>query len=123
MHGFFFNSALGYIANTNIPMTNLVIEHDAWIGDGVIITPRCRRIGLGAVIGAGSVVTKDVPDFAVVAGNPARLIRWRFTEIMQNDIRNSKWWLLPVAECAKHISFFAESLQTDAANHPLFTPR
>ena len=86
MHGFFFCAELGYVQSSpikegsytpslNLPLTPLVIEHDAWLGDGVIITPRCQRIGLGAVVGAGSVVTKDVPDFAIVVGCPARILK------------------------------------------------
>jgi maltose O-acetyltransferase len=50
------------------------IEDDAWLGTGAIILPNVR-IGTGAVVGAGSVVTKDVPDFTVVVGVPARAIR------------------------------------------------
>jgi acetyltransferase-like isoleucine patch superfamily enzyme len=52
----------------------IVIKDDAWLGTGVIVMPNIT-IGVGAVVGAGSVVTKDVPDFTVVAGNPAQIIR------------------------------------------------
>jgi acetyltransferase-like isoleucine patch superfamily enzyme len=52
----------------------VAIERDAWIGAGVIILPNVT-IGEGAVVGAGSVVTRDVAPFTIVAGNPARLIR------------------------------------------------
>lgn len=70
---------------TDIPMgmqgskepTPLHIAGDVWIGSRVIVLPGCRRIGHGAVIGAGAVVTKDVPDWAVVGGNPAHVIRYR----------------------------------------------
>lgn len=72
---------------TDIPMghqtvrddgpTPLHIAGDVWIGARAIVLPGCRRIGHGSVIGAGSVVTKDVPDWAVVGGNPARVIRYR----------------------------------------------
>lgn len=72
---------------TDIPMghqggvgnspTPLHIAGDVWIGARSIILPGCKRIGHGAVIGAGSVVTKDVPDWAVVGGNPAQVIRFR----------------------------------------------
>ncbi len=58
-------------------MTPLHIAGDVWIGSRVIVLPGCKRIGHGAVIGAGAVVTKDVPDWAVVGGNPARIIRYR----------------------------------------------
>lgn len=61
----------------NKEQTPLHIAGDVWIGARVIVLPGCKRIGHGAVIGAGSVVTKDVPDWAVVGGNPARVIRYR----------------------------------------------
>jgi virginiamycin A acetyltransferase len=122
-HAFFFNSDLGYMRETNVPSTLLTIEHDAWIGESVVITPGCRRIGLGAVVGAGSIVTKDVPDFAVVAGNPARLIKWRFLPEMQECIRNSKWWEFPITECARNIDFMSLPLRTDAYSHPILKNR
>lgn len=70
---------------TDIPMgqqgdkeqTPLHIAGDVWIGARVIVLPGCRRIGHGAVVGAGAVVTKDVPDWAVVGGNPATVIKYR----------------------------------------------
>jgi len=54
----------------------IVIEDDVWIGAGSIVLPG-RRIGRGAIIGAGSVVTRHVPPYVVVAGNPAVIIRHR----------------------------------------------
>lgn len=55
----------------------LEIDGDVWIGARAIILPHCKRIGHGAIIGAGAVVTKDVPDYAIVAGNPAKIIKFR----------------------------------------------
>ena len=57
--------------------TELYIAGDVWIGARAIILPGCHRIGHGAIIGAGSVVTKDVPDYAIMGGNPAQVIRYR----------------------------------------------
>jgi len=57
-----------------ISLNKLVIDDDAWIGAGAIILPSVSNIGKGAVIGAGSVVTKNVESYTIVAGNPARFI-------------------------------------------------
>ncbi len=57
--------------------TPLTIEDDVWIGVHVIVLPGCNHIGKGVIIGAGSVVTKDIPDYAIVGGNPAKIIRYR----------------------------------------------
>lgn len=83
---------------TDIPMgqqgclepTPLHIAGDVWIGARAIILPGCKRIGHGAVIGAGSVVTKDVPDWAVVGGNPAKVIKNRKIETEKAQYRSSQ---------------------------------
>ena len=59
------------------PKSELIIAGDVWIGTRATILPGCRTIGQGAVIGAGAVVTKDVPDYAVVGGNPAKVLKYR----------------------------------------------
>ena len=56
------------------------IEDDVWIGARVTILPGLT-IGKGAIIGAGAVVTKDVPPYAICAGNPARVIRFRYDRV------------------------------------------
>ncbi|MGC6401647.1 CatB-related O-acetyltransferase [Sphingomonas sp. FW199] len=75
-----------------------VIEDDVWIGHNAMILPSCRRVGRGSVIGAGAIVTKDVPRYSIVAGNPARLIRERFTPELQAALEESQWWTLDLAE-------------------------
>ena len=61
----------------NLPDTPLEIMDDVWIGARAIILPGCKRIGAHSIIGAGAVVTKYVPDYAIVGGNPAKVIRMR----------------------------------------------
>ena len=70
----------------------MVIENDVWVGHGAIILPAVTRIENGAIIGAGCVVTENVPPFAIVAGNPGRIIKYRFDEIMIETIQRSRWW-------------------------------
>lgn len=66
---------------------SVIIEDDVWIGANCIITSGVR-IGKGAVIAAGSVVTKDVEPYAIVGGNPAKLIKYRFSEEIIAKLKN-----------------------------------
>lgn len=67
------------------------IGHDVWIGHGAIVLPG-RSIGTGAVVAGGAVVTKDVPAYTIVAGNPARPIRRRFSESIAERLARLSWW-------------------------------
>ncbi len=67
------------------------VGHDTWIGHGAIIM-KCVTVGNGAVIGSNSVVTKDVPAFAVVAGNPATIIKWRHPRAIAERLEALAWW-------------------------------
>jgi len=71
----------------------VIIGHDVWVGSNSCILPGIK-IGNGAVIGANSVVTRDVGDFEVVGGNPAQLIKRRFSEKTSQEITDTGWWLL-----------------------------
>jgi len=73
------------------------IQPDAWIGVDAIIL-RGVRVGIGAVVAANAVVTKDVPNFAVVAGVPARILKYRFPEWFQQAVLSSRWWELDLDE-------------------------
>lgn len=72
----------------------VTIGHDVWIGHGAIVLAG-RSIGTGAVVAAGAVVTKDVPDYAIVAGNPARVLRQRFPEPTAQRLKRLAWWHWP----------------------------
>jgi phosphonate metabolism protein (transferase hexapeptide repeat family) len=67
------------------------IGHDVWIGHGAIVLPG-RSVGTGAVVAAGAIVTKDVPAYTIVAGNPARPIRRRFAESITSRLAQLAWW-------------------------------
>jgi acetyltransferase-like isoleucine patch superfamily enzyme len=83
----------------------IVIGHDVWIGRDVTLLTGVT-IGTGAVVAAGAVVTKDVPPYAVVAGVPAKLLRYRFDEETRNRILDSRWWLWPDRMLLERISDF-----------------
>ncbi|MBN2828359.1 MAG: CatB-related O-acetyltransferase [Tissierellales bacterium] len=92
LHPLFYNPIFGYVRTDQLNRPVLTIGHDVWIGESTIILPSVKTIGNGAVIGAGSVVTKDVPPYSVVAGNPARIIKMRFSERQIKELEASRWW-------------------------------
>lgn len=76
------------------PPTTLKVTHidnDVYVGHGAFILPGVT-IGTGAVVGACSVVTKDIPPYAIVAGSPARIVRYRFSERDIERLLASAWW-------------------------------
>lgn len=67
------------------------IGNDVWIGHGAIILSGVT-VGDGVIIGAGSVVTKDIPAYAIAVGNPAKVINYRFSDNIIKEIEKLKWW-------------------------------
>ncbi|HEY9236146.1 MAG TPA: CatB-related O-acetyltransferase [Phenylobacterium sp.] len=82
----------------------LIVEDDVWVGHNVMILPGCKFIGRGAVIGAGSVVTKNVERYSIVAGNPARKIRDRFSPELAAAVEGSRWWEMDIREMRLFVS-------------------
>ncbi|CAC5340101.1 Virginiamycin A acetyltransferase [Planktothrix rubescens CCAP 1459/22] len=81
---------------------NTVIGNDVWIGYGATIMPGIN-IRDGAIIGAQSVVTRDVPSYRIVGGNPAQEIRKRFEDSMIEDLLNIRWWDWDIQKITRHL--------------------
>ncbi len=78
-----------------------VIGHDVWIGQGARILPGAR-IGSGVIVGAGAVVAGRVPDYALVAGNPGRVVKMRFPPETVAALLRLAWWDWPIARILEH---------------------
>lgn len=84
---------------------DIIVEDDVWIGYGAIILSGVH-IAQGAVIAAGSVVTKDVPAYAIVAGNPAKVIKYRFEQVVIDELIKINFTLLKDDEIVKNMQKF-----------------
>ncbi|SCY39843.1 CatB-related O-acetyltransferase [Flavobacterium caeni] len=87
------------------------IGHDVWIGHNVIITGNVT-VGNGAILAAGSVVTKDVPPYSIVGGVPAKIIRKRFSDAIIDEIEALQWWDLSDGELQKIKPLFFKDYKT-----------
>ena len=92
----------------NMTEKSCIIKNDVWIGVDSVIR-RGVTIGNGAVVGANSFVNKDVPDFAVVGGSPARILKYRFDEPLRRKILASEYWLYAPDEAKKIIDSLVSS--------------
>jgi acetyltransferase-like isoleucine patch superfamily enzyme len=93
LHPYFYNPRHGANTDADVATSPLVIEAGAWLGANAIILPGCQRIGRGAVVAAGAVVTRNIPDYAVAAGNPARVLRSRMDDAAMAAAERSAWWM------------------------------
>ena len=97
---------------------NLDVEigSDVWLGFDCVIFAGCR-IGNGAVVGARSIVTKNVPDYAIVGGIPAQVIRYRFKADVIAKLLAIAWWNWPDDKIRKHIDlFYTQDIDTERLN-------
>lgn len=94
---YFYFDELAYKKQTNVShpeywnLQPINIGNDVWIGDGVFVKNGIT-VGDGAIIGARSVVTKDIPPYAIVVGCPAKIIRYRFDEKTIEELLKLRWW-------------------------------
>lgn len=107
----FYNARSGtghHFAHFQIAQTKrTIIGNDVWVGSRAVIMQGVK-IGDGAVVGAGTVVTKDVPPYAIVVGCPAKVIRYRFDEEMRNKLLKIQWWNFQYKEIEKYSKLFNE---------------
>lgn len=106
-NAYLYNPKLGIVDQQIIDFVPCEIGDDVWVGHNAVIVPRVTKIGRGAVVAAGAVVTKDIPPYAIVAGNPAKIIGYRFSPPVIAEIEKTQWWLMSPEE-------IRASLQTQA---------
>ena len=92
-------------ASVKMRNQKVTVGHDVWIGEGARIM-RSVTLGHGCVVGAGSVVTKSVPPYAIVAGVPAKIIRYRIPEALIPDMLAIAWWDWPLKTIKSRVSAF-----------------
>lgn len=95
---------------------DVVIGSDVWLCANCIILSGVT-IGHGAVIANGAVISRDVEPYAVMAGNPAKQIKWRFDEATRNALLESAWWEWPEDEISKIMEKLCSEDTTDLLNY------
>jgi virginiamycin A acetyltransferase len=102
-----------------------IVGHDVWLGYRALVLPGVR-IGHGAVVAAASVVTAEVPAYAIVAGNPARVVRRRYAEEDSARLLRAAWWDWPIALVTEHartiMAGTPAALEQIATSHGLLKP-
>lgn len=99
-HPLIYEARHGVIPEDRISSEPLIIEDDVWVGHNSVILPNCKHIGRGAIIGAGTIVTRNVAPYSIIVGNPGRQLRMRFEPAVIEAIEASHWWTLPICELA-----------------------
>lgn len=101
------------------PVRRTQVGNDVWIGVNSIILEGVK-VGDGAVVGAGAVVTKDVPPYTIVGGVPAKFIKARFPENIVLALLEKRWWDAPEDEIRRSLNIFQiyEPMLTDIAKLP-----
>lgn len=87
----------------DMPVKDTIVGHDVWIGHNATIMPGVQ-IGAGAIVAAASVVTRNVPPYAIVGGNPATVIRMRYPDDVIAQILDLSWWDWPTDKIERNLS-------------------
>ena len=112
-HAFHYIRSFGFVDQDKRITLQTKIGNDVWVGANAIIMPGLV-VGDGAVIGAGAVVTKDVPSYAIVAGVPAKIIKFRFDENVTSKLVELEWWHWPKSKIMANMGLFNTSVTIDS---------
>lgn len=103
---------LGVVKQESFGKGDILVDDDVWIGFGALIMSGIH-IGKGAIIGAGAVVTRNVPPYSIVGGNPARVIRYRLTEDIMEVAQRLDYEKITYESISKHIDLFYNEITVD----------
>lgn len=116
-HAFTYRKQFGIADNDlTFDKSRVIIGNDVWIGCNAIIMPGIT-VGDGAVIGAGSVVTKNVEPYSIVVGNPAKEIKKRFKKDIIDKLMNLSWWNFSDDVLKSNINFMKVAINDETLEH------
>jgi virginiamycin A acetyltransferase len=102
----------GFVAEPGMSVSPLHVGHDVWLGCNAVVLSGLT-VGHGAAVAAGAIVVHDVPDYAVVAGVPARVVRLRFDESLVERLLTVGWWNWPITVLRENLALFQEPLNAE----------
>lgn len=112
-HPFLYNPTLGVVDEEKVIRTRLEVGHEVWIGANVIILPSVTKIGNGAIIGAGSVVTKNIEPYTINAGVPCKLIKFRFDRHIIEELERKEIFNYSKAQYKRNAKYMFECKNFD----------
>ena len=104
-HAFHYISSFGFVCKDRRSNIETFLGHDVWVGANAVIMPGVK-VGSGAVVGAGAIVTRNVPPYAIVVGCPARIVRYRFDSDIIESLMEIEWWDWDVKKIQENLDIF-----------------